>query len=112
LLAASLQGPAPLRLVPGFVGIGFLCWSNFAYRLANLFIKWPAAEGHIVSVTNTESSNVIMYDFTYGGESFGGTASLKWNKIATAEYSPGQPIAVLYDPLNPHESRLIPPEHI
>src|SRR5579863_5629946 len=45
LLAASLPGPPVVRLVPGFVGVGFLCWPNFAYRLAKLFTEWPVAEG-------------------------------------------------------------------
>jgi len=105
-LAASLPGPAAVRVIPGFVGLRFLCWPNFAYRLANFFIEWPVTEGRIISITRTESSDVIMYDFRSGGESFGGTASLKKAEIGTAECAPGQPIAIRFDPLNPRESKI------
>ena len=47
LLAASLPGPAVVRLVPGCVGIGFLCWPSFAYRLAKPFAEWPVTEARL-----------------------------------------------------------------
>jgi len=86
--------------------MSFLCYPNLAYRLANLFIEWPVTEGRVLSITKAASTNVIMYDFQSGGESFGGTAFLKQAEIGTAEYAPGQPIAIRFDPLNPRESKI------
>jgi hypothetical protein len=108
LLGASLPGPAAVRLVPGFIGVGFLCWPNFAYRLAKLFDEWPVTEGRVVSIARTESGMDVMYEFQCGDGRLGGTASLK-QRFPMAELSPGQTIAVRYDPLNPDESELIGP---
>ena len=71
-----------------------------------MFAEWPVTEGHVVSVTKTEKGVDIMYDFEYGGRRLGGTSTLKIGSPA-AEYSPGQAIAVHYDPLNPDRSKLI-----
>jgi hypothetical protein len=35
LLAGSLPGPPPMRVVPGLLGICFLCRPNFAYHSAS-----------------------------------------------------------------------------
>ncbi len=40
-----------------------------------------------------------MYDFVYGGKRLGGTAAVKRSETSIAEYAPGQPVAVRYDPL-------------
>jgi hypothetical protein len=102
-LAASLPGPAVVRLVPGFLGIGFLCWPNFAYRLAKLFAEWPVTEGRVVAIAKTESGADVMYDFQCEGKRVGGTTSVK-QRSPLAELSAGQAITVRYDPLNLGES--------
>lgn len=106
LLGASLPGSAVVRLVPGFVGIGFLCWPNFAYRLTKPFAKWPVTEGRVVSINKTEAGADVMYDFQCEGRRLGGRAFLKPRSPHT-DWSPGQIIAVRYDPLNPNESNLL-----
>lgn len=45
-----------------------------------------------------------MYDFQHEGKRIGGTTSLK--RSNAAEYEPGQPLAIRYDPLNPGESKI------
>jgi|GEM_PF-2874786 len=42
-----------------------------------MFAEWPVTEGHVVSVTGTESGTGIMYDFEDGGRRPGGVSSLK-----------------------------------
>jgi len=104
LLAASLPGPAPMRLVPGLLGICFLCWPNFAYHLTNLFIEWPTTEGRVGSASQDGSHSTVTYSFELSGESFGGAATIKsWDK----RYSEGQRVMIAYDPLNPQQSKLL-----
>ena len=109
-VGASLPGPAAVRLVPGFVGVGFLCWPNFAYRLAKLLAKWPVAAGRVVSITKTESGIDVMYEFQGEEGRLGGMASLAASSCGRAVA--GQTIAVRYDPLNPGESELIGPRQL
>ena len=105
LLAASLPGPAPMRLVPGLLGICFLCWPNFAYHLTNLFVKWPTTEGRVGSASDDGSQAIITYSFELGEESFGGTTTVK---LGHQGYSEGQRVTIAYDPLNPDESKVLP----
>ena len=105
LLAASLPGPAPMRLVPGLLGICFLCWPNFAYHLTNLFVEWPTTEGQVGSALQDGSHSTITYSFELGGESFGGTATIK---SGDERYSEGQRVTIAYDPLNPDQSKPLP----
>src|SRR5882672_5004040 len=40
---------AAVRVSGLFIGLGFLCWPNFAYHLTRLFEKWPTTEGTVNS---------------------------------------------------------------
>jgi len=105
-MAASLSGPPIMRLVPGVVGICFLCWPNFAYHLTNLFIQWPTTEGRLGSAASDGSRSVITYSFELGHDTFGGAATLESNNMIL--YSEGQRVTVAYDPLNPDHSKVVP----
>jgi Protein of unknown function (DUF3592) len=105
VLGASLPGPGVVRLVPGFVGICFLCWPNLAYHMTNLFVEWPTTEGRVGAVEQADSRSIITYSFELGGETFGGTTTLK--QSGTDPYSEGQCVTVSYDPLNPDKSRVV-----
>jgi|ERR1035438_8826128 hypothetical protein len=105
-LAAALPGPPIVRVVPGVLGMGFLCWPNLAYHLTNLFITWPTTEGRVGSAASDGSHSVITYSFELRSETFGGATTLALNH-ATA-YSEGQRVTVAYDPLNPDQSKVLP----
>jgi len=104
LLAASLPGPAPVRLVPGLLGISFLCWPNFAYHLTNLFVDWPTTKGRVDSASQDGSQSTITYSFELRGESFGGTTTIK---SVAERYSDGARVRIAYDPLNPDQSKIL-----
>ncbi len=104
LLGVSLPTPAA-RLTSGFVGLAFLCWPNFAYHLTNLFAEWPIAEGKVVSVADRDTRVSLSYNYKHGSDSFGGTGSLKRSELV-GEFSPGDSIAISYDPLNPKKSKI------
>lgn len=104
LLAVLLPTPAT-RLISGFVGLAFLCWPNFAYYLTNLYVEWPITEGLVVSVLNAGPRAKLSYSYKHGVDSFSGVAALKRSDL-TPSYSPGQSIAVSYDPLNPKKSKI------
>jgi len=106
LLAASLPGPAVVRLVPGFAGLSFLCWPNLAYHATNFLVEWPTAKGRIGSARDDGSRSVVTYSFEVGESVFGGTTRLKLNSFNG--YSEGQQVIVAYDPLNPDQSRILP----
>jgi hypothetical protein len=104
-LASSLPGPPLVRMVPGFIAIAFLCWPNFAWHIMRPFTEWHVAPGHIVSVEETDTGRVVMYDFQFGDERLGGTAREKLADAARS-YFPGQALFVRYDPLNPGQSKI------
>jgi hypothetical protein len=105
LLAVLLPTPAA-RLTCGFVGLAFLCWPNFAYHLTNLFVHRPIMmiQGRVTSVAYDGSRASVSYSFTHGGDRFGGTAWVK-RRASAADWAPGQPIDVIFDPLNPNKSK-------
>src|SRR5579863_7670787 len=109
LFAASLPGPAVVRLVPGLIGLCFLCWPNFAYHLNNIFARWPKTDGRVVSVSQTAHGYLVGYSFTVGGETCGGTATIRTTGSPDNKqpYYEGQQIAVSFDPLNPNQSEVI-----
>lgn len=104
VLAASLPGPVPLRLVPGLLGICFLSWPNLAYHLTNLFVEWPTTEGRVGSASQEGLRSIITYSFELGGESYGGATTIR---SVDARYSEGQQVRVAYDPLNPDRSKVL-----
>jgi len=110
LLGVLLPTPAA-RLISGFVGLAFLCWPNFAYHLTNLYAEWPIAEGNVVSVSDRGRHVIVGYSYKHGSDSLGGTASLKRSELV-GEFSPGDPIAISYDPLNPKRSKINGPRKI
>ena len=103
VLAAGLPGPAVVRLVPGFVGLSFLCWPNLAYHLTNLFVAWPTTDGRVDSATQDGSRSVVTHTFELGQDIFGGTATLR----DMIPYSEGESVKVAYDPLNPDQSKVL-----
>ena len=105
ILAAGLPGPGVLRLVPGFVGICFLCWPNLAYHATNLFVEWPTTEGRVDSVAQDGSRLVITYSFDIGRDIFGGTTTLKASDMICFEA--GRRVTVAYDPLNRNQSKVV-----
>ena len=109
LMAASLPGPAAVRLIAGFAGLGFLCWPNFAYHLTNVFVSWPTAQGHVVSATVTDDGVLLTYAFEIGSDIYGGDSKLRGLR-GVSTYAQDQPITVAYDPLNPTESRIVTSE--
>jgi len=106
LLAVSLPTP-PTRLISLFIGLAFLCWPNFAYHLTNLFVKRPIVmiQGRVTSVAYDGSRASLNYSFTHGAERFGGTAWFE-RRASPADWAPGQPIDVIFDPLNPNKSNV------
>lgn len=104
VLAASLPGPAPMRLVPGLLGHCFLCWPNLAYHLTNLFVEWPTTEGRVGSASQDGFHSIVTYSFELGGESYGGATTIRSVDVS---YSEGQQVRVAYDPLNPDRSRVL-----
>ncbi len=106
LLGVSLPTP-PSRLICGFVGLGFLCWPNLAYHLTNLFVERPIVviQGRVTSVAYERSRASLGYSFTYGGDRFGRTSRVK-RRVSPADWAPGQPVEVIFDPLNPNESKV------
>lgn len=109
LLGVSLPGPAA-RLTCGFLGLAFLCWPNFAYHLTNLFLKRSMImiQGRVTSVAYDGSRASLSYSFTYGGDRFGGTSWVK-RRVSRADWAAGQPIDVIFDPLNPNKSKVSTP---
>ena len=103
-LAASVPGPGFVRVISGFIGLGFLCWPNFAYHLSKLFVEWPTAQGRVVSADSSGSEAHVSYMFQVGDQTFGGNARVKSNP---PQFSEGQRIVIAYDPLNPDESKLV-----
>ena len=87
------------------MGLAFLCWPNFAYHLTNLFAEWPITEGWIVSIADSGPRANLSYSYNRGMDSFSGTAWFKRSEL-TGEYSPGDPVAISYDPLNPNRSKI------
>jgi hypothetical protein len=104
LLAVLLPVPTA-RVISVLVGLAFLCWPNFAYHLTNLYVEWPITEGLVVSVEDAGSRAKLSYSYKHEGDSFGGTASLKRSELV-GEFSPGDTIAISYDPLNPKKSKI------
>lgn len=104
-LAAALPGPPLVRVLPGVIGICFLCWPNLAYHLTRLFIEWPTTEGRVGSAATDGSHSVITYSFELGSDTFGGATTLALNN--DIPYSEGQPVTVAYDPLNPNQSKIL-----
>jgi len=102
-LAASAPSPG-VRVISGCVGLGFLCWPNFAYHLSKVFIEWPTAQGRIVSADSSSNGSYVSYMFHVGDQTFGGNARVK---SSTTHFSEGQRILIAYDPLNPEESKLV-----
>jgi toxin ParE1/3/4 len=107
LLGVALPTPAA-RLTSGFVGLASPCWPNFAYHLTNLFAEWPIAKGNIVSVADRGTRVILGYSYKHGSDSLGGAASLKRRELLR-EFSPGDSIAISYDPLNPKKSKIRTP---
>jgi hypothetical protein len=105
LLATGLLSSAAVRLSIGIVGLGFLCWPNFAYHMTNFFIEWPTIEGRIGSVAQDGSRSVVTYSFELGEDSFGGRTTIR--SSSTPLYATGERVEIAYDPLNPDESRLL-----
>lgn len=104
---AALPGPALLRLLPGVVGICFLCWPNLGYHLTNFFVDWPITEGRVESSSALDSSHsVVSYSFELGHDTFGGSATVKSQDVLP--YSEGERVTVAYDPLNPDQSKILP----
>jgi len=95
-----------MRLVPGIIGISFLCWPNLAYHLTNPFIEWPTIEGRVGSAASDGLHSVITYSFELGRDTFGGATTLGSNNVIP--YSEGQLVTVAYDPLNPAQSKVLP----
>jgi hypothetical protein len=102
-LAASLPGPGIVRLIPGLIGLCFFCWPNFAYHLTNFFVRWPQTEGQVTHFALSDPHPIISYSYRLGGDTYGGRAVLKSN---SNQYSEGQAITIMYDPLNPDQSKL------
>jgi len=105
-ISARCVAPTPAaRLASGFVGLAFLCWPNFAYHLTNFFVKRPIImiQGRVTSVAYDGPRASLSYSFTYGGDRFGGTSRVK-RRVSRADWAPGQPIDVTFDPLNPYKS--------
>jgi hypothetical protein len=105
-IASSAPGAPAVRLVPGFIGVAFLSWPNFAWYATRPFVDWKVAQGHVVSVSGTDSGYAVVYDFQYGDERVGGTARVKTGESVGPDYSLGQSIRVRYDPLNPNVSKI------
>ena len=103
-LAASVPGPGFVRVIFGFIGLGFLCWPNFAYHLSKLFVEWPTAQASVVSASSSGNRAQVSYMFQVGDQTFGGNARVNSHM---ARFSEGQRIVIAYDPLNPDESKLI-----
>ena len=108
VLAAEWTHPGVVRTVALLAGLSFLCWPNFAYWIASLFAKWPETKGHLISITNSDRGETIVYSFDCGGETFGGTTLRRRERDSELEsYSPGQHLSISYDPLNPERSKVI-----
>jgi len=105
-LAAVVPGPTLMRVVPGVIGISFLCWPNLAYHLTKLLIKWPTTEGRLGSAASDGLHSVITYSFELGRDTFGGATRLALDNVIP--YSEGQRVTVAYDPLNPDQSKVLP----
>jgi hypothetical protein len=93
-------------VVPGVIGICFLCWPNLAYHLTNLFVEWPTTEGRVGSAATDGSHLVVTYSFELGRDTFGGATTLALNNAIP--YTEGQRVTVAYDPLNPDQSKVLP----
>ncbi|MGD0131070.1 MAG: hypothetical protein ABSE57_03445 [Bryobacteraceae bacterium] len=95
-------------LLEGSAGIWFSAWAlrHRAYHLTNLFVKRPIMmiQGRVTSVAYDGSRASVSYSFTHGGDRFGGTAWVK-RRASAADWAPGQPIDVIFDPLNPNKSK-------
>jgi len=100
------------RVFSYFVGLGFLCWPNLAYRLGNLFEVWPTAEGRVDSVQPRSASRwTVSYDFEIDGERYGGGDSVKSDDgVKESSPSEGGRVLIRYDPLNPGRSSSIQDE--
>jgi hypothetical protein len=108
LLAAASPEPGAFRTVALLAGLCFLCWPNFAYRLTNMFVEWPEAQGRLISITDSDRGEVIAYSFDCEGETFGGNALHRRKRNGKPDqFSPGQYLSVRYDPLNPDRSKVI-----
>jgi hypothetical protein len=103
-LAVSATGPGFARVISFLIGLGFLCWPNFAYHLSKLFVEWPTAKGRVVSAESSDNGAHFSYMFQVGDETFGGNARRKENMVQLSE---GQRIVIAYDPLNPDESKVV-----
>lgn len=72
----------------------------------NLFVHRPIVmiQSRVTSVAYDGSRASVSYSFTHGGDRFGGTAWVK-RRASAADWAPGQPIDVIFDPLNPNKSK-------
>ena len=71
---------------------------------------WPTVEGRIVSVAQDGSRSVLTYSFELGQDIFGGMTTIK--SSPTMPYLASERVRIAYDPLNPDESKLIPPSPV
>lgn len=65
-LAASVPGPGFVRAILRVIGLGFLCWPNFAYHLSKFFIEWPTVRGCVVSTESSGNGAHLSYVFRIG----------------------------------------------
>ena len=86
-LAASVPGPGFVRVSLGVIGLGFLCWPNFAYYLSKFLIEWPTVQACVVSTESSGNEAHLSHTFQVGDQTFGGNARVK---SQMAQFSEGQ----------------------
>jgi hypothetical protein len=99
---------AAVRVSGGLIGLGFLCWPNFAYHVTRVFETWPTTEGTISSTYESASQWFISYSFEFKNQLYGGTSKVRRIEgLSLAEgYPAGRPVIIRYDPLNPDNSAI------
>ena len=106
--ALHLKGSAfsAVRVAGFLVAITVLCWPNLAYRLDKmLFRDWPEADATVESAhKGPDSVWDVRYSFEFSGERRGGSSRFESRKD---EFPIGSRIKIVYDPLNPTESKVI-----